>query len=431
MVAPVAAAPRVLEISFSPTRLPWMDEVLGGARRFNVPVKGRRAGGTSLCEDLAIELCLRGKRIGWFSLSDKLLTESWDRFVQALEIVTWRKDEGKHRLETWGGGLIEAWSCQAKVTTRSRKYDAVFIDEAAHIDELKRIWEQEVEPSLLDTEGGAWFPSSPNGFGFYHELFERGQDPEHPDWASWQIPTWANPIIKPAEIERLRHELSEISFRQEIAAEFVALEGAVFPDFRRDRHVPKGGIELDPRLPIWLGVDFGYRTFAFVLGQRDKGDLLRLVEEGEWKGLTTPQAIKRLHKYPWADQVEVIACDPAGDGRDLHSGITDVHLFREAFPQARVTYSTAPQHRDPEWRASRLRDRLWSAAGDSRLAVNEKCRRTIAMLGGSRYPKIRPGLGEKQQPLKDGDLDHLRDGLGYLEVALLRDEPLAPGEKRI
>ena len=39
-------------------------------------------------------------------------------------------------------------------------------------------------------------------------LFDRGQDPEREDWASWQMPTGANPYIDPAEIEsaRLRND---------------------------------------------------------------------------------------------------------------------------------------------------------------------------------------------------------------------------------
>jgi hypothetical protein len=32
------------------------------------------------------------------------------------------------------------------------------------------------------------------------------------------------------------------------------------------------------------------------------------------------------------------------------------------------------------------------------------------------YPEARKGSGEKDEPLKDGKLDHWRDALGYLVV---------------
>lgn len=38
-----------------PTRLPWQSRVVAEARRFNVPVVGRRGGKTELCQDLIAE----------------------------------------------------------------------------------------------------------------------------------------------------------------------------------------------------------------------------------------------------------------------------------------------------------------------------------------------------------------------------------------
>lgn len=411
-----------VEVDFAPKLFPWQARVLGESKRFNVLAKGRRSGGTSLVEDIAIDCALRGHPVGWFSQSDKLLLETWRRFCVALAPVIERKDETKRRLDLrsgeYGKGILECWSCESEVTTRSRKYYMAGIDEAAHIAKFDTIWEQEIRPSLMDLRGGAWFPSSPNGMGYFRTLWERGQDPADLEWASWQIPSTENPLLHPDELEGMKHDLCGTSYRQEVLAEFVSIEGAVFAEFSRTKHIQP--LKIEPNLPLWIGIDFGYRTFGMVAVQVDKHDTMRVVSEGEWKELTTEQAIGRIKQFEWADRIEGIACDPAGDARNIQSGIGDVALLRAAFPLARVSFSTAPNHRDPEWRASRLRDRIWSAAGDVRLYVDPSCRQTIRMLELSVYPKVRPGTGEKQQPQKDGIYDHLRDALGYVNVALTR-----------
>jgi hypothetical protein len=62
----------------------------------------------------------------------------------------------------------------------------------------------------------------------FKAFFDRGQDPEREDWASWQMPTSTNPHIAPEEIEAARQDMTEAAFNQEFLAQFVSWEGAVF-----------------------------------------------------------------------------------------------------------------------------------------------------------------------------------------------------------
>src|SRR5262249_34238220 len=80
-----------------------------------------------------------------------------------------------------------------------------------------------------DYRGSAWFLSTPRGVAsYFYTLHQRGQDPAQPDWASWQMPTAANPYIDPTEIEAARQDLSDLAFAQENLAQFVSWEGTVF-----------------------------------------------------------------------------------------------------------------------------------------------------------------------------------------------------------
>jgi hypothetical protein len=104
----------------------------------------------------------------------------------------------------------------------------VVVDEAAMIPALEEALQQAIRPTLTDLQGSAWFLSTPKGMNYFKRLFDRGQDPEREDWASWQMPTGANPYIEPGEIESARLDLTEAAFNQEYSALFVNWEGSVF-----------------------------------------------------------------------------------------------------------------------------------------------------------------------------------------------------------
>jgi len=108
----------------------------------------------------------------------------------------------------------------------------VVVDEAAHVKNLQEVWQQVIRPTLTDLKGGAWFLSTPNGMNYFKTLYDRGQDPERDDWASWQMPTSENPYMEPAEIEAARLDLTEAAFNQEFQALFRQLGGQCLPACR-------------------------------------------------------------------------------------------------------------------------------------------------------------------------------------------------------
>ena len=96
------------------------------------------------------------------------------------------------------------------------------MDEAAFVRE--ETWTEVLRPTLTENKGSALFISTPIGMDnwFYH-LWETAETAE--DWARFQFPTVANPIIDPAEVESAREDLGELVFAQEYLAEFIS-EGA-------------------------------------------------------------------------------------------------------------------------------------------------------------------------------------------------------------
>jgi Terminase RNaseH-like domain/Terminase large subunit, T4likevirus-type, N-terminal len=203
-------------------------QVINESKRFNCLCAGRRFGKSKLGQDRLIHAMLQSKPTAWFSPSYKSSSDAWRELQDLLQPIVTDTNAQERRLVIRGGGSLEVWSLDDADAGRGRAYGAVVLDEAAQVMNLQHAWEQSIRPMLSDYSGLAWFLSTPCGVSsYFHTLFLKGQNQDS-NWASWQLPTSANPFIPAGEIEAMRADMSELAFRQEVLAEFVSHEGAVF-----------------------------------------------------------------------------------------------------------------------------------------------------------------------------------------------------------
>ena len=208
----------------------WQRQVLAEARRFNALACGRRWGKTVLGIDRIVKPALEGFPVAWFSPTYKMLLEAWRALQEALAPVITSRNNAEYRLELRSGGSLTMFSLDGDVsdTVRGRAFKSVVLDEAALVKQLRNVWENAIRPTLADHRGDAWFLSTPRGQNDFKAFYDRGQDAEREDWASWQMPTSTNPYIAAEEIEAARQDITEAAFNQEYLALFVNWEGAVF-----------------------------------------------------------------------------------------------------------------------------------------------------------------------------------------------------------
>jgi predicted phage terminase large subunit-like protein len=201
-------------------------EIAKSDARFRVVCCGRRFGKTRLAVLLSLAEMLQGGAVMWIAPSYDKAMIGWRLFEElATQIPGIVIQRGNGRIER-GAGWIAVRSADSEGGLRGEGLSLVVVDEAAHIRDLERIWQQELRPSLTDRKGRALFISTPHGFNFFYDLFRMAD--HDPDWKSWQFPSSANPFLDPAEIEVARRELPALVFRQEYGAEFVQLSGAMF-----------------------------------------------------------------------------------------------------------------------------------------------------------------------------------------------------------
>jgi hypothetical protein len=189
---------------------------------------GRRFGKDIIQRNYACEGLFANQPVAWFEPEYKSLLENWNWICSTMQPITSRKSEQEKRLDLKGGGFIEMWSLQDKDAGRGRHYKRVVINEAAKAPNLEYSWNAVIRITLADLRGGAMLGSTPKGLNFFKTLFDRGQDPREKDWTSFQHSTYDNPFIPVSEIEEIKRSTPELLFNQEIMAQFVSLEGAVF-----------------------------------------------------------------------------------------------------------------------------------------------------------------------------------------------------------
>jgi hypothetical protein len=167
------------------------------------------------------------------------------------------------------GGKVIFRSLDDPDNARGHTADGVVMDEAQKCK--ASAWYEVLRPMLIDTGGGAWLMGTPMGRNWFWK--EHALAADRDDSMHWQIPTKGckivgnelvrkphpleNPDIPFAEIEHLFATLPVRTFRQEVLAEFIEGEGAVFRNI-------KACCTLEPSTPaehegheLVAGVDWG------------------------------------------------------------------------------------------------------------------------------------------------------------------------------
>jgi hypothetical protein len=209
------------------------------AKRLNILSAGRRWRKTTLVMAIAVEKALEGQSLMWGAPTFDQVRVGWDETRHAAgRVATFTQQRMEAHFPT--GGRILYRSLDDPDNARGHTADGVVIDEGGDVNE--RAWYEVLRPMLIDTGGWAWIIGTPKGrnWFFREHVAARSRD----DSAAWQVPTvgceidgtrlvrkphpMENPDVPWREIEQLWATTPERVFRQEILAEFIEGEGAVF-----------------------------------------------------------------------------------------------------------------------------------------------------------------------------------------------------------
>ena len=248
-------AKKPLQIELPPLH-PGQRAVRDSAARFRVLACGRRWGKSRLASALATERALLGGVV-WviapvYSSGGPIFD---DVRRLAAQIPGTKLNRADRRIDYPSGGHVQVKTADDPALLRGVALDLAIFDEAAFMPRLQEVWQEVIRPALADRRGRALFCSTPNGQGYFWQLYQAGQDPEQTDWQSWQLPTATNPHIAADEIEAAKRGMTERQFAQEFMAEFMEA-GSIFRNVRElatatPQDGPQGGHSYT------VGIDWG------------------------------------------------------------------------------------------------------------------------------------------------------------------------------
>ena len=278
----------------------------------------------------------------------------------------------------------------------------------AHVDELdtlkienaRKAWNQIIARNRQRPEGikrpfnrvSAY--TTPEGFRFVYERWAKQQTE---GYEFFQAPTYSNPYLPEDYVDNLRTSYPAELIDAYIEGRFVNLtSGSVYRSYDRDAN---GSAEtLQPKEPIWLGMDFNVRNMA-ACAYVKRASGWHCVDEITG-GADTPSMIDTLQQRYEGHSVTIY---PDASGKNASSkgaSLSDIGLLRQA------GYAIRAKQSNP-----RVKDRVLAVNmgfQNRKVWVNpETCPETARCLEQQPYDK-------NGEPDKTSGLDHQNDAFGYL-----------------
>jgi phage terminase large subunit-like protein len=233
-VAVVRKAPVQHRIKMKYTPHKGQKRIHGSRVRFRVVACGRRFGKTLMACNEIVKFALEHINANcawvapWFKQSKIVYRLIRKAFAKTGTAIIVRKSDSELRFEFANGSVIQFFSAENYDSLRGDGYHFIVIDEAADALRDPKMWTDAIRPALSDTGGVALIIGTPKGRNLFFQLFNRGNDPEYPDWACFHAVTADNPYIPKAEIETAKKELPEDTYHQEYDAQFLEESAGVF-----------------------------------------------------------------------------------------------------------------------------------------------------------------------------------------------------------
>lgn len=387
--------------------------------RFLVWICGRRWGKSLGAARWAEQSILVPGTRGWvvsktYDLTRKVIREiRMDLVVKMMHPLglklTVDQQSGPIVMEFPWGSVVEGKSAEHPESLLGEKLDWLVFDEFAK--SKLSVWEYYLRPTLTDKKGKALFISTPHGYNWGFDFYQRGFDPSFEEWRSYRSPSWTNPHLPQDDIDEARRTLSVPAFMQEYGAEFTIQAGMVYKEFDEGFHViPEEDLKIDPGWEKFRSIDFGYENpFVCLYIAVDEQDRVIVYDEYYKRHATVEQHAKFLNEEEEAafptdpitgvnrGRYEYTTCDPTGaSGR--------ASLLEKGIPTLAVRSDVA---HGLEAVRQQLKIRADCTPG---LCVSSRCVETIKEFNLYQYNEDRTS----EDPVKE--YDHCMDALRYFIV---------------
>ena len=372
--------------------------------RFRCLVTGRRFGKTTLA---IREVCYVARipgRVCWAVCPSYRQAKQifWIKLKKILQDLRWvsKINEAELTVVLKNGSRICLRGADNPDSLRGVGIDFLVLDECADISESA--WTEVLRPTLSDTKGNALFIGTPKGMNWFHDLYQRGQDPTETEWASYQYTTLEGGWVEEEEIFQARKDLDAKTFRQEYEATWETYSGIIYYGFSMAENVKNIQQPLDNNI-LHIGMDFNLDPMSAVVSYIANGVVYIIDEICIWSS-NTDELCQEIHRRYPGKKIFVYP-DPASKARKTSAGgRTDLSILTNAGFLAKVM----PRHMAVRDRVNSVNAKLCSALGVRGIYIHPKCKNLLNSIAKQTY-KEGTVLPDKTQ-----GFDHMNDALGYL-----------------
>lgn len=427
-------------IGYKPHAKQWLYHQ--SKKRFKLPSCGRRFGkSTMAARDLEPELMVPNRRF-WivgptYDLAEKEFRVVWNDMILGMGMgkdkrikKAYNKRSGELYIEFPWGTRLECRSASHPETLVGDSLDGVIMSEAAK--HKSDTWERYIRAALSDKRGWATFPTTPEGFNWFYDLWSYGisGDPNHADYESWRFPSWENLVVFPKgrhdpEILQVEATTAPEWFMQEFGAEFGAFVGKIYGEFDPMSHVKPH--TFNPDWPNYIAFDWGFTNpLAAIEFQVDPFDRVYVWREHyqSYKQLNEHiDIMKNQREHPPGYHLDLGFGDAADPAAAIHMSTYFVPTY--AMPEAKKNWREGVdlvkqflRNRDQYSPSGTLlvTDEYGTPKQEPMLFIDPKCHNIIREFNNYRAPETRSEVNTREAAKKFSDhaLDALRYGLMHL-----------------
>lgn len=414
-----------------PTRLvkltPIQIDYYNDEHRFIVNPAGRRARKTLLGRRKVLNRSLR--RVGRYFHGAPTHKQAkdifWEKLKKDTSLLCRHKSETDLVVKLFNGSEIHVVGLDKPERIEGQEWHGCHITEFGNLKGMSA-WTSNIRPVLSDTKGFAILDGVPEGRNFYYDLALKacggaiptsgrgvGAFTECGEWAYYHW--FSSDVLSQEEIDAVREELDERTYRQEYEGSFESYEGLAYKEF--------GNHNLDSSLTerqdiISIGMDFNVNPMTAVVGHIRSNTYEQFDEIWLNNSNTFEMRDEIIRRYKNPRRI-VIYPDSTGKSESSNANASDIKILEDAGFQVIANLSN-PRQRD---RINNVNSFIKDRGYKTRYKLNPKtCPKTVNDM--NKRESLADGRLDKVQE-KNTMIGHISDALGYL---ISYNFPLIQGE---
>lgn len=238
-------------------------------------------------------------RIGWVSPIYKQCKKVFNEIDNAFALnqhVFNEKNKTDLFFKSHNNASLNFYSAERYDNIRGETFDYLICDEFAFFD--SEAWTEVLRATVLVRGKKVLLASTPKGRNHFHHI--HSLDGVNPQYKSFSMTSYDNPIIVPSEIDDAKLTLPDHVFRQEYMAEFVDGGSGLFKDFTFIKDTQKTS-------RMYAGLDVGRAddyTVLSVFNERGEMFFIQRWNHTTWANIVG-QVVKKINEIGCHTYVEV------------------------------------------------------------------------------------------------------------------------------